>query len=139
MLSILTQVLRNRLQHVMVDGYGSKLVNVVLVMLQGSILGPLLFLLYTSEHFFILKNKLIGYAEDYILMDVASSPGVRVAVAKFLVRDLGRVSECCYLRGMKLNSCMINTIIISMSRTLHPQSLLLELCLRILMNLIYWE
>ena len=69
----------------MVDGRRSKLVNVVL--------GPLLFLMYTSEFFPVLENKLIGYADDSTLMAVVPSPGVRVAVAESLIRDLGRVSE----------------------------------------------
>ena len=47
MLSILTQCLSNRLQHVMVDGCQIKLVNVVSGVPQVSVLGPLLFLLYT--------------------------------------------------------------------------------------------
>ena len=50
-LSILTQFLLNRSQHVMVDGCQSKLVNVVSGVPHGSVLGPLLFLLYTSEIF----------------------------------------------------------------------------------------
>ena len=50
-LSILTQFLSNRSQQVMVDGCRSKLVDVVSGVPQGSVLGPLLFLLYTSEHF----------------------------------------------------------------------------------------
>ena len=60
-LSVLSQFLSNRSQHVMVDGCWSNLVNVVLGVPQGSVLGPLLFLLYTSELFSILENKLIGY------------------------------------------------------------------------------
>ena len=51
-LSILTQFLLNRSQHIMVDGCRSKLVEVVSGMPQGSVSGPLLFLLYTSELFF---------------------------------------------------------------------------------------
>ena len=75
----------------MVDGCRSKLVNVVSGVPQRSVLGPLLFLLYTSELFSILENKLIGYADDSTLMAVESSPGVWVAVAESLIRDLGRV------------------------------------------------
>ena len=44
-LSILTQFLLNRSQHVMVEGCRSKLVNVVSGVPQGMVLGPLLFLL----------------------------------------------------------------------------------------------
>ena len=66
-LSIQTQFLSNRSQHVMVDGCRSKLVDVVSGVPQGSVLGPLLFLLNTSEIFSILENKLIGYAETLLL------------------------------------------------------------------------
>ena len=78
-LFILTQLLSNRSQHVMVDGCQSKLVDVSGVP-QGSVLGPLLFLLYTSELFSILDNKLVGYADDSTLMGFVPSPGVRVTV-----------------------------------------------------------
>ena len=70
MLSILTQFLSDRSQHVMVDCCRSKLVNVVPGVPQGSVFGPLLFLLYTSELFSILENKLIGYADDSTLIAV---------------------------------------------------------------------
>ena len=50
-LSVLTQFLSNRSQFVLVDGCRSKLVNVMPGVPQGIVLGPLLFLLYTSELF----------------------------------------------------------------------------------------
>ena len=50
-LSILAQFLSDRSLYVMVDGCTSKLVNVVSGVPQGSVLGTLLFLLYTSELF----------------------------------------------------------------------------------------
>ena len=62
-LSILTQFLSDRSQHILVDCCRSKLVNVVSGAPQGSVLGLLLFLLYTSELFSVLENKLIGYAD----------------------------------------------------------------------------
>ena len=62
---------------------------------QGSVLGPSLFFLYTSELFSILENNLIGYPDDSTLMAIVPSPGVRVTVAESLIRDLGRVREWC--------------------------------------------
>ena len=55
-------------------------------------------------------------------MAVVPSPGVRVAVAESLIRDLARVSEWRYLWGMKLNASKTKTMIVSRSRTMRPQS-----------------
>ena len=104
------------------DGCRSKLVNVVSGVRQGRVLGPLLFLLYTSELFFILKNKLIGYADDSTLMAVVPSTGAQVTVAESLNHDLVRVNAWCDLWGMKLNASKAKTMIVSRSRTMHPQS-----------------
>ena len=120
MLSILTVL--DRSQHVMVDGCTSKLVNIVSGVPQGSVLGPLLFLLYTSELFSILDNKMIVYADDSTLIAVVPSPRLRVAVAESLSRDLRMVSEWCDLWGMKLNASKTKTMIVSRSRKMHPQS-----------------
>ena len=89
--------------------------------------GSVLFLLYTSELFPILENKLIGYADDYALLAVVPSPGLRVTVAESLIRDLGRVSEWCDLWGMKLNASKTKTMIVSRSCTMYPKSPLLTL------------
>ena len=56
-----------------------------------SVLGSLLFLLYTSEVVFILENKLIFYANDSTLIAVVPSLGV--AVAESLSHDLVKVNE----------------------------------------------
>ena len=120
-LSVLTQFLSNRSQFVLVDGCRSKLADVVSGVPQGSVLGPLLFLLYTSKLFSILENKLIGYADDSILMAVVPSPGARVTVAESLNRDLVRVNAWCDLQGMKLNASKTKTTIVSRSRIMHPR------------------
>ena len=91
-LTVLMQFLSNQSQYVLVDGCRNKLVNIVSGVPQGSVLGPLLFLLYISEVFSILENKLIGYADDSTLMAVVPSPGVRVTAAESLNRDLVRVN-----------------------------------------------
>ena len=71
-------------------------------------------LLYTSELFSILENKLIDYANDSTLIAVVPSPGVRVAIAE--------VSEWCDLLRMKLNASKTKTMIVSRSHTMRPQS-----------------
>ena len=121
-LSLLTPFLSNRSQNVLVDGCRSKQVDVVSAVPQGSVFRPLLFLLYTSELFSILENKLIGYADDSTLMAVIPSPGVTTAVAESTNRDLSRVSDWCNLWEMKLNAGKIKTMIVSRSCTMHPQS-----------------
>ena len=87
---------------------------------QSSVLGQLLYLLYTSELFSVLENKLISYADDSSLMAVVSSPGDRVTVEESLIHDLGRVSEWCDLWRMKLNASKTKTMIVSRSCTMHP-------------------
>ena len=99
MLSVLTQFLSNRSQYVVVDGCRNKLVNVVSGVHQGSVLGPLLFLLYTAELFSVVENKLYSYADDSTLVAVVPSPGVRVAVSESMNHDLNRVSVWCNLWG----------------------------------------
>ena len=55
------------------------------------------------------------------------SPGLRVAVAESLSRDLVKVSEWCDLWGRKLNASKTKTMIIYRSRTMHPESLALTI------------
>ena len=69
-----------------------------------------------------MENKLIDYADDSTLIAVVPSQGLRVAVAESLCRDLVKVSAWCDLWGMKLNASKTKTMIVSRSRTIHPQS-----------------
>ena len=119
-LSVLMQFLSNRSQYVLVDGCRSKLVNVVSGVPQSSVLGPLLFLLYTSELFSILKNMLIGYADDSTLMAVVPSPGARVTAAGSLNHDLVRVNAWCDLWGMKLNASKTKTMSLQVAHNASP-------------------
>ena len=104
------------------DGCKSKLVNGMSGVPQGSILGLLLLLLYPSELFSILENKLIGYADDSTLPAVVPSLGFRVRVAESLSCGLVKVTEWCDLWGMKLNASKAKTMMVSRPCTMHHQS-----------------
>ena len=67
-LSILTEFLSNRLQRVVVDGQFNDYRGVVSGVPQGSVLGPLLFILYTHDMWFGLENMLVSYADDATLL-----------------------------------------------------------------------
>ena len=95
-MSIWTQFLSNRPEHVMVDGYFRKLVSVVSGVPQGSVLGPLFIILHSSELFSILENKLIYQLYRWLHIDCCN------AVAEKLNCDLGRVSEWCDLLRYKI-------------------------------------
>ena len=56
------------------------------------------------------------------MLAVVPSPGVRVTVAESLSRDLVTISDWCDLWRMKLNASKTKTMIVSRSRTMHPQS-----------------
>ena len=55
---------------------------------QGSVLGPLLFILYTSEMFEQVENRQFAYAVDSRLLAVVRKPADRPAVAASINREL---------------------------------------------------
>ena len=120
-LNILTEFLTRRTQRVVVDGQLSDIRYVVSGVPQGSVLGPLLFIIYTSDMWLDLENKLIAYADDATLVASIPSPGLRSSVAESLNRDLERINDWCKRWGMKLNPLKTQSMIISRSRTLYPQ------------------
>ena len=60
-----------------------------------------------------MENKLIGLSDYSTLMAVGPSPGVRVAVAESMNRDLGKISGWCDLTGMNLKASKMKTMIVS--------------------------
>ena len=71
--------LSDKLQRVVVDGIRSENVRVVSGVPHGSVLDPLLFLLYTSDLPMTLENTLVGIADDSTF---------------FLPKFLSPVAEC---------------------------------------------
>ena len=59
---------------------------------QGSVLVPLLFILYTYDMWFGLENMLVSYADDATLLAGIPSPNMRSDVTEYLNRDLSKIS-----------------------------------------------
>ena len=120
-LSILIEFLTDRKQRVVVDGHYSAWRNVISGVPQGSVLGPLLFILYTHDMWFGLENMLVAYADDATLLAVVPSSDKRSVISNSLNRDLAKISEWCRMWGMKMNPNKTQSMIVSRSRTLQPQ------------------
>ena len=120
-LSILTEFLTNRQQRVVVDGCFSPYSKVYSGVPQGSVLGPLLFILYSSDMWFNITNKILAYADDTSLYAHVPTPAMRVGVSDSLSQDLNRIHSWCLQWGMKLNPNKSKEMIVSRSRTLFPE------------------
>ena len=59
-LSICSECLSNRRQRVKVDGATCQWIPIVSGVPQGSVFGPLMFILYTSEMFDLVENRLFA-------------------------------------------------------------------------------
>ena len=66
-LSIFMEFLSNHRQRVIVDGVIRDWISIVSGVPQGSVLGPLLFILYTSEMFELVGNRLYAFADDSVM------------------------------------------------------------------------
>ena len=107
--SMLTQFLLNQSQHIMVDGCWSKLVNVLSGVVPGNILGPLLFLLYTSEIFSILENKPIVHANNSNFIPWVAAQAVRWSgIPKVARSQLTQSSKSCDLQPSPSLQCAIS-------------------------------
>ena len=103
----------------MVDGATSERFPIVSGMPQGSVLSPLLFILYTSELFELVENRLYAYAEDSTLLAVVCKPADRPAVAASLNRDLARIQDWCNHWCMILYTNKTKALVVSRSRTMN--------------------
>ena len=75
----------NRNQRVVVDGATSEWIPII----SGGVLGPLRFILCTSEMFELVENRLYSCVDDSTLLAVVHRPADRPAVAASLInKDL---------------------------------------------------
>ena len=116
-MSICREFLSNRRQRVVVDGGTGEWIPIISGVPQGSVLGPLLFILYTSEMFELVENRLYAYDDDSTLLAAVRKPADRPAVAASLNRDLARIQEWCNQWCMILNPSKTKALVVSRPRT----------------------
>ena len=87
----------------MVEGATSEWITIISDMPRGSVLSPLLFILYTSEMFEMVDNMLYAFADISTLLTVVCKAADRPAVAASLNRDVAMIHEWCNHWCMILN------------------------------------
>ena len=91
--------LSGREQYVVVNGAKSTVLPVVSGVPQGSVLGPLLFLIYINEVTCVVSNgKMVVYADDIALYQIIQSPEDYL-----LVHDINAISEWITANYLALN------------------------------------
>ena len=128
-LSICTEFLSVRRQIVVVDGAASKWIPTISGVAQGSVLGPLLFILYTSKMFELVENRPFSNADDSTLLAVVRTSADRPAVAASLNRDYASIQEWCNHWCMILNPNKIKALVVSRFRTASQYSGLGLVCM----------
>ena len=116
-LSICTEFLSDRRQRVVVDGAASKWIPLISGVTQVSVLGPLLFILYTSKMVELVENRLFSNADDSTQLAVVRKPADRPAVA---ASHLARIQEWCNHSCMILNPNKTKALVVRGSRTVSP-------------------
>ena len=119
-LSICREFLSNHRQRVVVGGATGEWIPIVSGVSQGSVLEPLLFILYTCEMFELVENRQYAYADDSTLLAVVGKPADRTAVTSSLKRDMARMQEWCNNWCMILNPNKTMDLVLSRSRTANP-------------------
>ena len=119
-LKVFQNFLSGRTQRVKVDGVFSSSIDVVSGVPQGSVLGPLLFLLYIADLPMLLQNELVGYADDSTLLCRIPHPRDRSSVAASLNDDLAVISDWCSRWGMLVNPSETRGMLISCSCAVEP-------------------
>ena len=100
LLSLLSDFLSNRCQRVALNGQYSEWKDVKAGVPQGSILGPLLFLIYINDLSVNLKSTVKLFADDVSLFSIVQDPNVSAAE---LNSDLRKINNWAYQWRMSFN------------------------------------
>ena len=102
------------------DGATSEWIPIVSGVPQGSAFGPPLFILFISEMFELVENRLYAYADDSTSLAVVRKPADRSAVTASLNRDLARIQEWYNHWCMILNPNKTKILVVCRSGTVNP-------------------
>ncbi len=91
MFQILESFLTNRKQRVIINGLTSEWVNVEAGVPQGSVLGPLLFLIYINDLSESIKSEVRMFADDTFIFHVETNN--RQSTVDDLDQDLRNISQ----------------------------------------------
>ena len=92
-MSIVAEFLSDRRQRMRLNGKFSPSVELVSGEPLGSVLGPLLFILYTSELFHIVGNNIVGYADNTTIYAIIPGPLSRPLLMESLNQDLAAINS----------------------------------------------
>ena len=100
-----------------VDGKVNMSINVISEVPHGRILGPLLFILYTSELFHIVGNHIVGYADNTTICAVIPSLLSCPQVMELLNTYLAAIHSWCLKWHIRRNP-KTKSMVCSQSRTI---------------------
>jgi hypothetical protein len=109
----LENYLSNRVQVVAVDGVMSDALDIQAGVPQGSILGPIMFLLYINDLPAVTKSLPLLFADDCTLVQVAKSTSHRLTCWQTLQNDLEAVMEWSHLNQLKFAPHKTQSLLIS--------------------------
>ena len=90
MLSIIESFLTRRLQRVSINGQNSEWAEIKAGVPQGSILGPILFLIYINDLAEAVDSEIRIFADDTFIFEVISDSGTNSII---LEQDLGKITK----------------------------------------------
>ena len=100
LLNLLQNYLSNRKQRVALNGSVSELTNIESGVPQGSVLGPLLFLVYINDLEKNIKSKIKFFADDTMLFSIVKDPQL---TANDLNHDLDIISKWAHQWKLEFN------------------------------------
>jgi hypothetical protein len=119
LLSWFRTYLSNIIQRVTIEGHCSPWLHIESGVPQGSVLGPLLFLIYINDICEDVESNYFLYADDTSLLDIVDDP---IVSASKLDKDLEKINAWCKNWLMDMNPSKYETITFSTKhlKPIHP-------------------